>query len=78
MSHPTRADHPGSEADEDRVRALLDGMEFPAERQEVVDHARAQADQDPQTVEALRGLPDRVFSTVDDVVISVPEPADGP
>lgn len=61
--------------DDHRVREMLEGMNFPAERDEVIEYAQHTDQQDSEVLAALDGLPDRIFSTVDDVVISVPEDA---
>lgn len=64
-----------TETDDESVRRAVQDLPFPAERRDIVDHAVRQA-VDPTVIEALAALPDRIFSTVDDVVISVPQHAD--
>jgi hypothetical protein len=64
------------EDDDQRVRDALDGMDFPAERDDVIDYATDRAAADDRLLTVLEALPDRMFSTVDDVVISVPDYAD--
>jgi hypothetical protein len=61
-----------TDRDDLRVRKALQGMPFPADRTAVLDHA-VDREVDGRTLSALRDLPDRTFSTADDVVISVPE-----
>ncbi len=59
--------------DDRQVREALDGMPFPADRTQVIDHAVDLGGIEGVVLSALRALPDRTFSTADDVVISVPE-----
>jgi hypothetical protein len=65
-----------TDRDDLRVRKALQGMSFPAERQDVLDYVTDRGEQEQRTLNALRALPDRVFSNVDDVVISVPQSVD--
>jgi Protein of unknown function (DUF2795) len=62
-----------TDRDDLRVRKALQGMPFPADRTAVLDYAADRGEVDGRTLSALRDLPDRTFSTADDVVISVPE-----
>ncbi|PVY96723.1 DUF2795 domain-containing protein [Actinomycetospora cinnamomea] len=61
-----------TDRDDIRVRKALQGMEFPADRDQVVSYATGRGEDDTRTLAALRALPDRTFSTADDVVDAVP------
>lgn len=65
-----------TDEDDRRVRDALEGMDFPAERDDVIEYATDRNAADDRLLTVLDALPDRLFSTVDDVVISVPEHAD--
>lgn len=65
-----------TDRDDLRVRKALQGMAFPAHRTQVISYATDRGERDEKTLAALRALPDRTFSTADDVVISVPQRPD--
>ncbi|GLZ46380.1 hypothetical protein Acsp06_25650 [Actinomycetospora sp. NBRC 106375] len=65
-----------TDRDDLRVRKALQGMAFPADRTQVISWATDRGEGDTQVLTALRALPDRTFSTADDVVISVPQRPD--
>lgn len=62
-----------TDRDDLRVRKALQGMAFPADRTQVVSWVADRGEGDERVLTALRALPDRTFSTADDVVISVPQ-----
>ncbi|MEJ2865058.1 DUF2795 domain-containing protein [Actinomycetospora flava] len=62
-----------TDRDDLRVRKALQGMAFPADRTQVISWALDRGEGDDRVLTALRALPDRTFSTADDVVISVPQ-----
>lgn len=59
-------------ADDRRVRKALQGMEFPADKDALVDYA-AERDEDSRAVQALRALPDGEYENVDQVAHAVPQ-----
>lgn len=65
-----------TDRDDIRVRKALQGMAFPANRAQVISWAADRGEGDNRVLTALRALPDRTFSTADDVVISVPQRPD--
>ncbi|MDD7940301.1 DUF2795 domain-containing protein [Actinomycetospora lutea] len=65
-----------TDRDDLRVRKALQGMAFPADRTQVISWATDRGERDDRVLTALRALPDRTFSTADDVVISVPQRPD--
>ncbi|WP_433033052.1 DUF2795 domain-containing protein [Actinomycetospora sp. CA-053990] len=65
-----------TDRDDLRVRKALQGMAFPADRTQVISYAMDRGERDEKTLTALQALPDRTFSTADDVVISVPQRPD--
>jgi hypothetical protein len=65
-----------TDRDDLRVRKALQGMGFPADRTQVISYAMDRGERDEKTLTALQALPDRTFSTADDVVISVPHRPD--
>ncbi len=53
-----------------RLRTVLDDVEYPADKGQLVDHAsRNNADED--TVHALHSLPESLYGSFDEVVQSV-------
>lgn len=62
--------------DELRAEKALQGMEFPASKQELVDYA-AERSATAKTQQALHALPDRQFANKDDVVDAVPQEPEG-
>ena len=65
-----------TDRDDIRVRKALQGMAFPADRTQVISYAIDRGARDDKVLTALQALPDRTFSTADDVVISVPQRPD--
>lgn len=65
-----------TDRDDIRVRKALQGMAFPADRAQVISWVTDRGEGDSRVLTALRALPDRTFSTADDVVISVPQRPD--
>lgn len=65
-----------TDRDDLRVRKALQGMAFPADRTQVISWATDRGEHDDRVLTALRALPDRTFSSSDDVVISVPQRPD--
>jgi Protein of unknown function (DUF2795) len=61
----------------DKVAAALRAVDFPANRQDLVNHAR-QAQADEQTVTALRELPVGIYRNLVDVRRLSDGPAAGP
>ena len=62
--------------DDLRVDKALQGADFPRTRQEVLDYARDR-DADEKTLEAMRGLPERTYESVAQVVDAVPQEPEG-
>ncbi|WP_182347449.1 DUF2795 domain-containing protein [Tomitella gaofuii] len=62
--------------DDLRAAKALQGMAFPAGRAEVLDYARTRG-ADQKTLAALEALPDRTFTTHDDVAGAVPGQPEG-
>ena len=65
-----------TDRDDLRVRKALQGMAFPADRTQVISYAMDRGERHEKTLTALQALPDRTFSTADDVVISAPQQPD--
>jgi len=65
-----------TDRDDIHVRKALQGMAFPADRTQVISYAMDRGERDDKVLTALQALPDRTFSTADDVVISVPQRPD--
>jgi hypothetical protein len=65
-----------TDRDDLRVRKALQGMAFPADRTQVITWATDRGERDDRVLTALQALPDRTFSSSDDVVISVPQRPD--
>lgn len=65
-----------TDRDDLRVRKALQGMAFPADRTQVISYAMDRGERDDRVLTALQALPDRTYSTADDVVISVPQRPD--
>lgn len=62
--------------DDLRADKALQGLEFPAGKATVLDYARTRA-AGVKTMNALEGLPDRSFSSKDDLVDAVPQEPEG-
>ncbi len=61
-----------TDADERRVRKILQGLEFPVSKSYLLDYAETrQADE--KTLRALQGLADREYTSTDDVEAAVPQ-----
>lgn len=62
--------------DDIRVAKALQGAEFPADRQALLDYAVAR-DADPETLEALRALPEGRYASSREAVDAVPQEPEG-
>lgn len=62
-----------TERDDIRVRKALQGMDFPAERNDLVAYATDRGESDDATLTALGALPEGRYSSLDDVVAAVPQ-----
>ncbi|SDK01132.1 Protein of unknown function [Actinopolyspora mzabensis] len=61
-----------TDADERRVNKALQGLEFPADKAELIRYAE-EREADPRTLRALRALPDGTYGNSDEVERSVPQ-----
>lgn len=61
-----------TDRDDVRVRKALQGMDFPAERNDLVEYATDRGEVDDATLTALAELPEGRYETVEDVVAAVP------
>ncbi|MQA13599.1 MAG: DUF2795 domain-containing protein [Pseudonocardiaceae bacterium] len=61
-----------TDRDELRVRKALQGMDFPADRDQLLDYATDRS-AGQRTVEALRALPAGSYGSVDEVEQAVPQ-----
>ncbi|GAA2360406.1 hypothetical protein GCM10009854_44350 [Saccharopolyspora halophila] len=64
-----------TDSDERRVAKALQGAEFPAGKQYLLDYARARG-AGPKTVQALEALPERTYGNSDEVEQAVPQEPD--
>ncbi|RRO15662.1 DUF2795 domain-containing protein [Saccharopolyspora rhizosphaerae] len=62
--------------DELRVDKALQGLDFPADRDQIIDFATDRG-ADAETLAALRSLPATQFANKDDVVQAVPQEPEG-
>ena len=62
--------------DELRAEKALQGFQFPAAKEELLDYATTRG-ADEKTMQALRALPDRDFSSMDDMTSEVPQEPEG-
>lgn len=62
--------------DDARVAKALQGADFPASKQALIDYAQTR-DAGQETLQGLRALPDREFQNSDDVVDAVPQEPEG-
>ncbi|GAB2737126.1 hypothetical protein GCM10027174_07700 [Salinifilum aidingensis] len=61
-----------TDADQRRVRKILQGLEFPVNKESLLEYAETR-EADPKTMRALQGLDDREYTSTEDVVASVPQ-----
>jgi hypothetical protein len=61
-----------TDRDDARVRKALQGMDFPARRNDLVEYATDRGHIDDATLTALAGLPECGYCSIDDVVAAVP------
>jgi Protein of unknown function (DUF2795) len=64
-----------TDVDEHRVRIALEGLRFPAGQHEVIAYVTDRGGVETDVLDAVEALPARAFTSSDDVVISIPEPA---
>lgn len=64
-----------TDSDERRVAKALQGAEFPAGKQYLLDYARDRG-AGPKTVQALEALPERTYGNSDEVEQAVPQEPD--
>lgn len=62
--------------DDIRASKALQGADFPATKDQVVEYAQSHG-VDGKSLEALHALPDREFSNTDDVIDAVPQQPEG-
>ncbi|TDC90373.1 DUF2795 domain-containing protein [Saccharopolyspora aridisoli] len=62
--------------DEMRVDKALQGLEFPADREQLVDFA-TDREADAETLTALRSIPARQYANKDEVIEAVPQEPEG-
>lgn len=62
--------------DDLRAEKALQGFQFPAGKEELLDYARTRGATD-KTLQALSALPDRDFTSMDDMVAEVPQEPEG-
>ena len=62
--------------DDIRASKALQGADFPATKDEVLDYAQSHG-ADSKSLEALHALPDRQYTNIDDVVEAVPQDPEG-
>lgn len=62
--------------DDSRVSKALQGAGFPADRQTLLSYAQERGAGD-ETLEAMRGLPERTYASAADVVDAVPQEPEG-
>ena len=62
-----------TDRDDARVRKALQGKDFPAERNDLVEYATDRGEIDDATLTALAALPEGRYENIDDVVASVPQ-----
>ncbi|MBQ0926773.1 MULTISPECIES: DUF2795 domain-containing protein [Saccharopolyspora] len=62
--------------DEMRVDKALQGLEFPADREQLVDFA-TDREADSETLTALRSIPARRYANKDEVIEAVPQEPEG-
>lgn len=62
--------------DDARVAKALQGADFPADKQALIDYAQTR-EAGEETLQGLRALPDRTFQNSDDVVDAVPQEPEG-
>lgn len=65
-----------TERDDHRVRKALQGADFPAAKPELLRYADERGT-DEKTLEALRGVPDQQFGSLDEVAEAVPQEPEG-
>ncbi|GAB2741886.1 hypothetical protein GCM10027174_14240 [Salinifilum aidingensis] len=61
-----------TDADERRVRKVLQGLEFPVSKGYLLEYADTR-EADAKTMRALRGLADREYTSTEDVEAAVPQ-----
>ncbi|MHA6803676.1 DUF2795 domain-containing protein [Salinifilum ghardaiensis] len=61
-----------TDADERRVREILQGLEFPVSKSYLLDYAETRQ-ADAKTMRALHGLADREYTSTGDVETAVPQ-----
>lgn len=62
--------------DDLRAEKALQGFQFPAGKDELLDYAQTREATD-KTLQALRALPNREFTSMDDMVSEVPQQPEG-
>lgn len=62
-----------TDRDDSRVRKALQGKDYPATRNDLVEYATDRGEVDHATLTALAELPEGRYESVDDVVASVPQ-----
>lgn len=66
-----------ADAQEQLIRAALEGMRFPAGHRDVMTYVIDRGGIEPDVLDALERLPARAFSGPEDVVISLPDRVGG-
>lgn len=62
-----------TDRDDARVRKALQGKDFPASRNELVEYATDRGEIDDPTLTALADLPEANYESLEDVVAAVPQ-----
>lgn len=65
-----------TERDETRAAKALQGIQFPAHRDTLVEYA-SERGANPKTVQAIRTLPDGPYNSIDDVIEAMPQEPEG-
>lgn len=62
-----------TDRDDLRVRKTLQGKDFPAARNELVEYATDRGESDDRVLQALASLPEANYQNIDEVVAAVPQ-----
>lgn len=62
--------------DDMRASKALQGADFPATKDQLIEYAGSRG-VDQKSLQALRGLPDKQFSSMDEVIDAVPQEPEG-
>ncbi|GAB3259932.1 DUF2795 domain-containing protein [Arthrobacter pigmenti] len=65
-----------TDRDELRAEKALQGVDFPASKEELISYAENRG-ADAKSLQALRALPDQRFNSLDEVTAAVPQEPEG-